>query len=220
MKYSCNLIQDLLPLYHDDVCSEESKEIVKNHLSECLSCKDYYTSLCKADEIFVAPPNAALEMKKAASFCAVKKQLHKKQIFAVLFTLMVFAFVSFVMTIFLKHSQQVIPYEGNISVSMIDDALIGKLQGNQANYFKIKQVSTIEDGQENTYLFFYLSGTKWDDLLTNGNVFSEYVLCPADKGAKQIDNVFYYTGNYTGIENMNADELQKIIDSSILLWSK
>ena len=29
MKYSCNVVQDLLPLYQDNVCSEESKEIVE-----------------------------------------------------------------------------------------------------------------------------------------------------------------------------------------------
>lgn len=39
MKYPCELVKDLLPLYHDDVCSEESKKIVEEHLSECDSCK-------------------------------------------------------------------------------------------------------------------------------------------------------------------------------------
>lgn len=40
MKYECNLIQDLLPLYQDDVCSETSKEIVRGHLKECSRCRD------------------------------------------------------------------------------------------------------------------------------------------------------------------------------------
>ncbi len=38
MKYSCNMIRDLLPLYADRVCSEESREIVAEHLSECGDC--------------------------------------------------------------------------------------------------------------------------------------------------------------------------------------
>ena len=29
MKYPCSLIQDLLPLYHDGVCSEESNKLLK-----------------------------------------------------------------------------------------------------------------------------------------------------------------------------------------------
>lgn len=39
MKYSCEVIKDLLPLYYDDVCSEESKDMVEEHLEECPSCQ-------------------------------------------------------------------------------------------------------------------------------------------------------------------------------------
>ena len=115
----------------------------------------------------------------------------------------------------MKKSEQVISYEDNISVSMVDDSLIGRLQSNQANYLKIKQVEIENNGQTDTYLFFYLSGTKWDDIITNDDVFSEYVLCAADKGAEHIDRVFYYTGDYTGIESMDIGDLQKIIDNSV-----
>ena len=79
MKYPCSLIQDLLPLYHDGVCSEESNKIIEAHLSECSSCKDYYNSLCEADEIFAAPQNAELEMKKAASFRSIKEKYAKSK---------------------------------------------------------------------------------------------------------------------------------------------
>lgn len=36
---SCQIIKDLLPLYHDDVCSEESKEMVEGHLALCEHCQ-------------------------------------------------------------------------------------------------------------------------------------------------------------------------------------
>lgn len=38
MKYQCETVKDLLPLYHDGVCSDSSKQIVEEHLSECDSC--------------------------------------------------------------------------------------------------------------------------------------------------------------------------------------
>ena len=220
MKYPCSLIKDLLPLYHDGVCSEESNKIIENHLSECSSCKDYYNFLCETDEIFPAPQNAELEMKKAASFRSIKRKLRKKQILVVVLAFAIFAAASFSIVGFLKKSEQVISYENNISVSMADDSLIGRLQGNQANYIKIKQVEIKNNGQMDNYLFFYMSGTKWDDLITNDDIFSEYVLCSADKGAENIDRVFYYTGDYTGIESMDIGNLQKIIDNSVLLWRK
>ncbi|MBD5551950.1 MAG: hypothetical protein HDQ96_12390 [Lachnospiraceae bacterium] len=39
MKYECELIRDLLPLYHDNVCSRVSRSVVEEHLDECIQCK-------------------------------------------------------------------------------------------------------------------------------------------------------------------------------------
>lgn len=38
MKLSCNVIRDLLPLYADQICSDESKNLVEEHLAECGDC--------------------------------------------------------------------------------------------------------------------------------------------------------------------------------------
>lgn len=38
MKMNCNVIQDLLPLYADRICSGESRELVDEHLAECEDC--------------------------------------------------------------------------------------------------------------------------------------------------------------------------------------
>jgi len=39
MKTSCKITKDLLPLYHDEVCSNESRAMVEEHLAECDHCK-------------------------------------------------------------------------------------------------------------------------------------------------------------------------------------
>ncbi|MFT4145091.1 MAG: zf-HC2 domain-containing protein [Mobilitalea sp.] len=39
MKISCKVIEDLLPLYVEDCCSEETKQLVEEHLLECEICK-------------------------------------------------------------------------------------------------------------------------------------------------------------------------------------
>ncbi|MBR5792614.1 MAG: zf-HC2 domain-containing protein [Ruminiclostridium sp.] len=38
MRIPCDLIQDLLPLYHDEVCSSDSRTLVEEHLLECPAC--------------------------------------------------------------------------------------------------------------------------------------------------------------------------------------
>ena len=41
MKYNCELIQDLLPLYHDKALSEVSNKVVEEHVQTCALCKAY-----------------------------------------------------------------------------------------------------------------------------------------------------------------------------------
>ena len=39
MKISCEIIKDLLPMYHDGICSNDSRAMIEEHLTECDSCK-------------------------------------------------------------------------------------------------------------------------------------------------------------------------------------
>lgn len=38
MKMNCSVIRDLLPLYVDRICSEESRELVEEHIADCKDC--------------------------------------------------------------------------------------------------------------------------------------------------------------------------------------
>ena len=40
MKYDCDVIRDLLPLYADNACSEKSRDMVEEHLQECPACRN------------------------------------------------------------------------------------------------------------------------------------------------------------------------------------
>ncbi len=42
MKLPCRIIEDLMPLYEDSLCCEESRRAVEAHLSECMTCRDKY----------------------------------------------------------------------------------------------------------------------------------------------------------------------------------
>ena len=41
----CNVVKDLLPLYVDECCSEESAKLVADHLSVCESCRKVYAQM-------------------------------------------------------------------------------------------------------------------------------------------------------------------------------
>ena len=45
MKTSCKIIEDLLPMYHDGICSDESAVLIEEHLRECHNCSQILASL-------------------------------------------------------------------------------------------------------------------------------------------------------------------------------
>jgi hypothetical protein len=45
MNIKCTIIEDLLPLYADGICSEDTKELVEAHLMECDSCNQKYKNM-------------------------------------------------------------------------------------------------------------------------------------------------------------------------------
>ena len=50
MKLDCEVIRDLLPLYADQACSEQSRALVNEHLLDCADCRDTLQKL-KENEI-------------------------------------------------------------------------------------------------------------------------------------------------------------------------
>lgn len=73
LKYDCDIVQDLLPLYQDEVCSISSKKMVEEHLKECNKCRNTAAKLTNydIDEKIICEKNQVLrthekkERKKA-----------------------------------------------------------------------------------------------------------------------------------------------------------
>ena len=55
-KIDCNIIVDLLPLYHDNVVSEETKIAIDEHLANCEKCKREYQLI--SEELPKVSPNS------------------------------------------------------------------------------------------------------------------------------------------------------------------
>jgi len=78
MKYPCDLIRDIMPLYHDEVASEESRRAVEEHLEECSACREYYAIICESDAVEPVVFDEETEKKTAASYKKVYKKIVKK----------------------------------------------------------------------------------------------------------------------------------------------
>lgn len=73
---TCEIVQDLIPLYADDVCSNSSRSFVVEHLSVCEACRKVVE-----DGNFNVPVSLTAEQKAWRRF---KKKLTKKNILTVL----------------------------------------------------------------------------------------------------------------------------------------
>lgn len=71
MRLSCEMIQDLLPLYCDGVCSEESRRAVEEHLQDCEACRDDMRFM--EEDIKVSPAQAKDEKIAGAAAAAWKR---------------------------------------------------------------------------------------------------------------------------------------------------
>lgn len=76
-KVTCEIIQDLLPLYCDEVCSEESRALIRSHIQTCDRCGEQLRLMSKptgleTDAVDIAAAKAASEVwrkNKRRTFC-------------------------------------------------------------------------------------------------------------------------------------------------------
>lgn len=59
MKYDCDLIKDLLPLYSDKEASEFSMKVVSEHLHECEECLQYYQNVKNTTDKYSQAPSVS-----------------------------------------------------------------------------------------------------------------------------------------------------------------
>ena len=72
MKLPCEMVQDLLPLYHDGVCSQVSETLVKEHLAGCEDCGEVLKALDAEIEV------PELEMEKAEPLVKIQVNWEKR----------------------------------------------------------------------------------------------------------------------------------------------
>lgn len=61
---TCNVVKDLLPLYSEELCSEDSADLVKTHLETCESCKKLLENLPLTEKEQKSAPDEAKTMRK------------------------------------------------------------------------------------------------------------------------------------------------------------
>lgn len=224
MNWQCGLIRDLMPLYHDNVCSEESRAAVEEHISECNDCREYYKQLSDETEKAVVPE---IENRKAESLRAVSRRF-KRGVTASIVLAAALILVSVICggIMIIGKDKRTIEYNGgNITVSMKPEGLIATVKGTWYSGAHIKSVFIQENGKEKLIKIFRLEDTRSGDLLTPDSKSYDFTIAYADMDADMVDAVYYYCGalndeKLKGMEDMPPEELSKALSEMTLLWEK
>lgn len=222
MKYKCGIIKDLLPLYVDHVCSDESKELIEEHLLECNNCKSYMDSLRKSQDVEYAVYDEEKERRKVKMMLGMKKKIVSGNILVVIITVLILAVVGTGVMQWLKRTLVPIPetrqmevnYENGDLVLNVTDAIFSDASG--------VRFTLTENGKSYECVAVAMNTSKWNELITSDKTCSKYTIAYNEKGANEIDRV-YYSGDEKDLEyphngELNENEIQML--GYTLVWSK
>lgn len=155
MSKNCDIVKDLLPLYADDVCSEESRKLVAEHIAICGECKAELEKMGK--NITISAENDIKVMKR------IKKRIRIEKIVAVAFSaIMVVGLALGVLTYLINTTESVDAQKYNIQENVYvverDGELWLGINEGASNYDFI--VPTLSDSDGNHFGYGEFDSTK------------------------------------------------------------
>lgn len=123
-KISCDVVQDIIPLYVEEVTSIDTNKLIEEHLSTCETCRKDYENMKK--EIIV-PVNKLENLQEVNYLKSFRKFMQKRKLFTAITSVILTIFVLFGLQVALFIPRIYIPYsedyvtiqveQGNVYVS-------------------------------------------------------------------------------------------------------
>ena len=181
MKVSCNVIQDLLPLYVEGMLSQDSKSLVEEHLDDCNDCKSSFSEMQSSNTLQIDTDTTPLNN--------LKIRLHKSKMHTILFTAML-TVVAVILIMYYLTAPDFIDYsEENITIKDAGNELVvAEFDDNVYGYDLESSKSEDNDG----YIYHITTwDSKWNNISNKSNV-NNTVLNP---NGENVVSVYYYQVN-------------------------
>lgn len=177
-KVSCNVVQDLIPLYVEDMLSDDSKKLVECHLDECQECQEYLKELQTIDIVPIETNSRPLEKIRFA----LKKKKWLTILFSVLVTLLVGVLAAFFVT-----APEYLPYsEDVVLINETSNGIVfADFDEKVAGY---DMESYLAENGEGTVFHLTSWGTSWHELFETEEI-APLVLNPS---GESVAAVYYY----------------------------
>lgn len=205
----CGVIKDLLPLYHDGVCSEESRKLIEEHLAICPVCQAEYESFSREEKLLPASDNTAdIGQLSAVSLKQVHRLILWKRVTASAFAVLVLLAGIFGGVCWMKNQSHLISYDSekdNIRVSCEENGdLAVRLYGSEWEMIN----SVLIELEKEQIILFSMTATTWGDIIAGNNHISYYTLVSGN--SELTPDAVYYM--YDDISSYAYDELVELFE--------
>ena len=148
MSKNCDMIKDLLPLYADDVCSDESRKAVEEHIKECAECKGELEKLRRS--VTVSPKNDGEVLKR------IKRRLRIEKLVVGLISVLAICGALIIGLVYLINSDTSMDMEkydilNNVSVTEHDNAVWLNVKGSAVEFMRVHTTISDTDGKHLLY---------------------------------------------------------------------
>ena len=180
---SCNVIQDLIPLYVEDMLSEDSKKLVGIHLDECEECREYVDELQMMESLPIETDTKPLKN--------IQRVLRKKK-WQAIFVSALITFLIGTLTVIFMTAPDYLPYsEEVVTVNEADNGFVLAEFNEEVAGYDLNNV-TAESGTGSVYHLTTWT-TSWQNF-SNREEVARIVLNPS---GEQVGAVYYYQTNGT-----------------------
>lgn len=179
MKVTCDVIRDLLPLYKEDMLSQDSKQLIEEHLKKCPECQMEFQDI--STEMNVPIENSITPLRK------IQNQLTKRYTqIAVLFSLISLIF-SLGLVAFLT-TPNYLPYETDLVTIHDRDGVLVEFNQSIAGYEVTKRLSNEDSGEVYTIMAWQ---TTWNELFPTDKVKNVAI----NPSGENIPHIYYIQGD-------------------------
>lgn len=226
---SCDIIKDLLPLYCDGVCSDETARAVEEHLAICPVCRVLLDEM--RQEPIMPEPVQAQAQQEAQVLQGVKRKFSLRRRLSVLSVALV-ALVALAALTASSDIEKPIPYQDGLVTAKLaaDEAIDIHFSGNHYASFWAFYRKTAD---ENNVYFCYTQTLKSSAIPLTGDhghicignsLMSDFsTACYQVPYSQDINAVYYLEASqqdYLRLPQMSDDEFTQVAQDAVLLWER
>lgn len=232
MKISCKIIEDLLPLYVDQVASCESRELVEAHVQECTQCRKLLEEMQRENAFVLSEINDEKRVLKK-----IRRVIRKRNVLAAVISAAIILAVLGEIG-YLYHRRIYFSWEGS-GLQIEDNRLVSTERNNMGRF-----CSVISPDQKKEYLMMYESMEirhRYPEEKNTGAVvmdFNEYEKAGRRSPSEYVDEtspvsgiqeVYYVGPEYVGIAEklweyydkdpaLAEEKITELEANSTLIW--